>query len=276
MHHHAGHGIPQRPKPSFRLLAGGILMTAPLLKAEGLIKRFGPDFTAVNKVSLEVAPGETLGIVGESGSGKSTLLRLLNGLHSADAGSIRFRDSELVEASTSELRKARRHMHMIFQDPYACLNPRMRVDEILAEPSKIHKHPKADRLPRIREMLDAVQLPASSLRRYPHEFSGGQRQRIGIARSLMLRPELVLADEPVASLDVSVQAQVLNLLKELQKEFGCAMIFVAHDLPVVQYISDRIAVMKTGEIVETLPAKDLFDLPQHPYTRNLVDAVPKA
>jgi ABC-type glutathione transport system ATPase component len=244
-------------------------MTEALLKAEDLVKRFGADFTAVREVSLEVAPGETLGIVGESGSGKSTLLRLLNGLHRADAGSILFRASELVGASTSELRKARRHVQMIFQDPYACLNPRMRVDEILTEPLKIHHIDRDERKTRIREMLDAVQLPTSALRRYPHEFSGGQRQRIGIARALVLRPELLLADEPVASLDVSVQAQVLNLLKDLQQEFGCAMIFVAHDLPVVQYISDRVTVMKNGEFVETLSADQLFDAPQHPYTQKL-------
>jgi len=248
-------------------------MTEALLTAGGLVKRFGPHFTAVREVSLEVAPGETLGIVGESGSGKSTLLRLLNGLYRADAGSIVFRTSELVGASTSDLRKTRRHVQMIFQDPYACLNPRMRVEEILTEPLKIHKISRKERKTRIREMLDAVQLPASALRRYPHEFSGGQRQRIGIARALVLRPELVLADEPVASLDVSVQAQVLNLLKDLQQEFGCAMIFVAHDLPVVQYVSDRISVMKAGELVETLPSRKLFDHPQHPYTQKLIDAV---
>jgi ABC-type glutathione transport system ATPase component len=248
-------------------------MNDPLLIAEGLTKSFD-GVPAVRDVSLEVVPGETLGIAGESGSGKSTLLRLLNGLHAAEAGSVRFRRSEVVGAPTSDLRKIRKDMQMIFQDPYACLNPRMKVAEIIAEPLKIHGVPKAERLSRVREMLDAVQLPASALNRHPHEFSGGQRQRIGIARALVLKPALLLADEPVASLDVSVQAQILQLLRDLQADVGCAMIFVAHDLPVVQLISDRVAVMKEGEIVEQLPAADLFDKPRHPYTRKLVGAVP--
>lgn len=248
-------------------------MSKPLLTAQDLCKTFA-GVPAVRDVSLEVAPGETLGIVGESGSGKSTLLRLLNGVHSADRGSVIFRDSEVVGAPSSELRKIRREMQMVFQDPYACLNPRMKVEEIIAEPLKIHGMPKTERAGRVREMLDGVQLPVSALKRHPHEFSGGQRQRIGIARALVLKPSLVLADEPVASLDVSVQAQVLQLLRSLQTELGCAMIFVAHDLPVVQLISDRVTVMKQGEIVEQLAAVDLFDRPQHPYTRKLVQAVP--
>jgi ABC-type glutathione transport system ATPase component len=247
-------------------------MSDSLLTATDLHKSFD-GHPAVRGVSLEVSAGETLGIVGESGSGKSTLLRLLNGLHPADAGSIRFRSAEVIGAPNSELRKIRREMQMIFQDPYACLNPRMRVGEIMAEPLKIHGVPRAERLARVKELLDAVQLPVSALKKHPHEFSGGQRQRIGIARALILKPALVLADEPVASLDVSVQAQILNLLKELQADFGCALIFVAHDLPVVQTISDRIAVMKDGQLVEELPAEDLFDRSTHPYTRKLVRAV---
>jgi len=261
-------------------------MSEVLLNADSLVKTFGNDLTAVDGVSLEVAAGETLGIVGEAGSGKSTLLRLLNGLHPADSGSITFRGSEVVGAGASacpcldgtetarDLRKIRKDMQMIFQDPYACLNPRMKVEEILAEPLKIHGTPKPERKLKVKEMLDAVQLPTSALKRYPHEFSGGQRQRIGIARALILHPALVLADEPVASLDVSVQAQILTLLKDLKSEFGCAMIFVAHDLLVVQNISDRVAVMKDGKIVEHLAASDLFDHPTHPYTRKLVEAVP--
>ena len=248
-------------------------MNEPLLIAKDLAKAFG-NTPAVRDVSLKVAAGQTLGIVGESGSGKSTLLRLINGLHPADSGSVLFRGSEVVGAGTSELRKIRKDMQMIFQDPYACLNPRMKVEEILAEPLKIHGTPKSERKQKVKEMLDAVQLPASALKRYPHEFSGGQRQRIGIARALILRPALVLADEPVASLDVSVQAQILTLLKDLKTEFGCAMIFVAHDLPVVQNISDRVAVMKDGKIVEHLVSSELFDHPIHPYTQKLVNAVP--
>lgn len=247
-------------------------MSEPLLTATDLHKSFD-GHPAVRGVSLEVSAGETLGIVGESGSGKSTLLRLLNGLLPSDAGSICFRSAAVVGASTSDLRKIRREMQMIFQDPYACLNPRMRVGEIMAEPLKIHGVPRAERLPRVKELLDAVQLPVSALKKHPHEFSGGQRQRIGIARALILKPALVLADEPVASLDVSVQAQILNLLKTLQTEFNCAMIFVAHDLPVVQTISDRVAVMHSGEVVEVLAANDVFDRPQHPITRGLVEAV---
>jgi ABC-type oligopeptide transport system ATPase subunit len=247
-------------------------MNNPLLQAKELTKQFGKNPPAVDHIDLTVEEGECVGIVGESGSGKSTLLRLLNGILTPEAGTVRFRGSELTSCTRSELRNLRQNIQMIFQDPRSSLNPRMCINELLCEPLRIQKVPRTEWNSKVADMLEAVHLPTTCLSRYPHEFSGGQLQRIGIARALILDPALVLADEPVASLDVSIQAQILNLLAELRQRTGCSMVFVAHDLPVVQAVSDRVAVMRQGRIVETLQAEDLFQHAQHPYTRTLIEA----
>lgn len=249
----------------------------PLLHATNLVKTCGRGpaaFRAVDRVSLEIRPGETLGIAGESGSGKSTLARILNGLLPCDTGTLHFKNRDLTRASPRQWRPLRAHMQMIFQDPHASLNPRMTVRRILEEPLRIQRLPRPEWAHRIRSLLDAVQLPANALTRFPHEFSGGQCQRIGIARALATRPALILADEPVASLDVSVQAQILTLLQDLQKQTGCALLFIAHDLAVVEAVSHRIAIMQRGRIVETGPAAELFRAPAHPCTRDLLRAIP--
>jgi len=236
----------------------------------------GPRFTAVDDVSLEVRPGETFAVVGESGCGKTTLARILLRLIEPDSGELRFEGRNLLDLRGTELRAERRQMQMVFQDPFASLDPRMRVGEIVGEPLTIH-HPelsKKEKQERTAAMLQRVGLGADALKRYPHEFSGGQRQRIGIARALILRPKLVVADEPVSALDVSVGAQVLLLLQELQSEFGLTYVFISHSLPVVAQIATRIAVMRAGKFVEVGAAEQVLHQPSHAYTRELLAAVP--
>jgi peptide/nickel transport system ATP-binding protein len=232
--------------------------------------------TAVNGVSLEVMRGETLGIVGESGCGKSTLARCLVQLLPVTSGQVEFNGVELTTLSRRQLRPHRRQMQLVFQDPYASLNPRRTVGDIVADPMRINKIGSDTEIrQRVRELFETVGLDPTALRRYPHEFSGGQRQRIGIARSLSLNPSLVVADEPVSALDVSVQAQVLNLMTDLQDEFKLTYLFIAHDLGVVRHVSDRVGVMYLGEIVELGEAEALDDKPLHPYTEALLSVVPE-
>ena len=260
-----------------------------LLEARNLRKSFvrgggvfdgegkGERFTAVDDVSFEVAPGETFAIVGESGCGKTTLARMILRLIEPDYGVIRFEEQDLLKLKGEQLRAERRQMQMIFQDPFASLNPRMRVGEIVAEPLAIHEPQRssAERMARAEEMLQRVGLDEAALQRYPHEFSGGQRQRIGIARALILRPKLVVADEPVSALDVSVGAQVLLLLQDLQKEFGLTYLFISHSLPVVSQLASHIAVMRAGQMIEYGPANLILHEPTHAYTRDLLAAVPE-
>ena len=232
--------------------------------------------TAVNGVSLDILRGETLGIVGESGCGKSTLARCLVQLLPVTSGSIEFRGTTLTGMSRRQLRPFRHEMQLVFQDPYASLNPRRTVGDIVADPLRINKFGTPQQIDeRVKELFTTVGLDPSYVRRYPHEFSGGQRQRIGIARSLGLNPSLVVADEPVSALDVSVQAQVLNLMADLQDEFQLTYLFIAHDLGVVRHVSDRVGVMYLGQMVELGDADDLYDEPLHPYTEALLSAVPQ-
>ena len=231
---------------------------------------------AVDGVSFDVHEGEALGLVGESGCGKSTLARILVGLEPATSGSVRFDGHELVGLSTRGWKPYRRRVQMVFQDPYASLDPRQTVASILAEPLAIHRmgRPRERRV-RALELLEAVGLGPEHLLRYPHEFSGGQRQRIGIARALALQPDLLVCDEPVSGLDVSVQAQIINLLADLRERFGLAYLFIAHDLAVVRHLCARVAVMYLGRIVECAGRDELFEDPQHPYTRALLSAIPR-
>ncbi len=235
------------------------------------------EIRAVDDVSLDIHAGETLGLVGESGSGKSTLGRLLLRLIEPTSGSIRFENRDLLAASPREMRHLRRDMQIIFQDPFASLDPRFRVEDIIAEPLLIHEKriSKAAIRLRVVELLRAVGLDESILQRFPHEFSGGQRQRIGIARALALRPKFIVADEPVSALDVSVGAQIVNLLAQLQREFGLTYLFISHSMPVVRYLSTRIAVMYRGKIVEVGETTQITEHPKHPYTRSLLEATPE-
>jgi peptide/nickel transport system ATP-binding protein len=246
---------------------------------------------AVDNISFDIHAGETLGLVGESGSGKSTLGRLILRLIEPTAGSIRFNGRDLMAARGGELRRVRRHMQIIFQDPFSSLDPRMRVEDLIAEPLIIHKRQShrvemgAPALPvgrsgkeinsEVADLLRAVGLDGSAMRRYPHEFSGGQRQRIVIARALALRPKFIVCDEPVSALDVSVGAQIINLLARLQRDFGLTYLFISHSMPVVRYLSTRIAVMYRGQIVEINSAEEITENPQHPYTRTLIEATPE-
>ena len=259
-------------------------MTTPILEARDLSKLFpGPKklftparfVTAVDRVSLAVMPGETLAIVGESGSGKSTLGRLLLRLLAASEGRVFYQGEEITHASGARLNLLRRELQIIFQDPFASLNPRMTVEQIVGEPLWLHQNmKKGDRQYRVAELLKTVGLPAAWAGRYPHEFSGGQRQRIGIARALASGPKLLLGDEPVSALDVSVQAQVVNLLESLKHQLGLTMVIVAHGLAVIRHMSDRVAVMYLGQIVELASVDEIFDAPLHPYTQALLSAIP--
>ncbi|HJG30314.1 MAG TPA: dipeptide ABC transporter ATP-binding protein [Collinsella ihuae] len=259
--------------------------TEPLLSVKNLSKRFpvGKNFFgkankwvhAVNNVSFDIMPGETFSLVGESGCGKSTTSRLINRLITPDSGEIIFDGQDIAKISAKEMRPLRSKMQMVFQDPYGSLNPRMRVQDIIAEPLLVHtKMSPGERLKRVHELLEVVGLPPTHGERYPHEFSGGQRQRIGIARALSVNPKLIMADEPVSALDVSIQAQVLNLLRDVQEKYNLTYLFISHDLAVVEMISDRIGVMYLGTMMEVAPNEELYSNPQHPYTQALLSAVP--
>lgn len=231
---------------------------------------------AVNDVSFSIKKGQCLGLVGESGCGKSTLGRCLLRLIEPTSGEVYFNGENILDYSSNRLRQLRRKIQLIFQDPYASLNPRMTVGSILSEPLEIHKlcHGKEEKHKRLHELLDYVQLPKGALNKYPHEFSGGQRQRICIARALAVEPEFIVCDEPVSALDVSVQAQVINLLMDLQKELSLTYLFIAHDLKVVEFISHKVAVMYLGNVVEMATAEELYSNPRHPYTKSLISAIP--
>ena len=261
-------------------------MSEPLLQVEGLTKhfavsqgvifsRFGDTVKAVDDVSFSIAEGETLGLVGESGCGKSTTGRMIIRLLEPTVGKIQFQDKDVRSLKGKRLKAFRRDVQFIFQDPYASLNPRMTFGEIMAEPLVIHGvGTRKEREERSKEMLQVVGLNPEHIHRYPHEFSGGQRQRCGIARALMLRPKMIVCDEPVSALDVSIQAQIINLLEELQEEFGLTYLFIAHDLAVIRHICDRVAVMYLGKMVELGGWREVYNTPHHPYTQALLSAAP--
>jgi peptide/nickel transport system ATP-binding protein len=257
----------------------------PLLQAIGLGKTFAVGgrlspggrrvVHAVDDVSLEVRPGETVGLVGESGCGKSTLGRCLVRLYDITAGQLRFKGTDISHYSRRQLRPIRREMQMVFQDPYASLNPRRRVGDLIAEPLRVHgRRGRAEIAERVHELMGLVGLATEHIERFPHEFSGGQRQRIGIARALALDPHLIVADEPVSALDVSIQAQIVNLLADLQERLGLTYVFIAHDLSVIRQVATRTAVMYLGSIVELGPTDEVYRAPAHPYTQALISAVP--
>ena len=252
---------------------------APTMAVRGLRKHFGPrdrPIRAVDDVSFEIRKGEALGLVGESGSGKSTIGRSVLKLIEPTAGEVVFEGVDLARLSARDMRPYRRHLQIIFQDPYASLNPRMRVGDTLGEALSAHGlHPGSARAERIAELLHLVGLAPEHARRFPHEFSGGQRQRIGIARALAVEPRFIVADEPVSALDVSIQAQVINLLADLRERFGLTMLFISHDLDVIEYVCDRIVVLYLGKVMEIAPAAAMYASPLHPYTRSLLAASPR-
>jgi ABC-type glutathione transport system ATPase component len=249
---------------------------AVLVEARGLVKEYGAGQRVVDDVSFAIRRGETLGLVGESGSGKSTVARMLLRLVEPTAGEVRYAGEDLLAMSGKEMRGVRRLMQIVFQDPYAALNPKMKVREILAEPFAIHREtPDEGMAARLAEMLRSVGLEESALERFPHEFSGGQRQRINIARALALRPEFLVLDEPVSALDVSVGAQVVNLLRELQREYKLTYLFISHSMPLVRYLCDRVAVMQRGRLVEMGDCQQVCDAPREEYTRRLIAATPE-
>ena len=243
----------------------------------GVLRRQTGEIKAVDGVSFDIEPGKTVGLVGESGSGKTTVGRTLLKLIPATSGQALYEGRDILPLGEAEFRPMRKDLQMIFQDPFGSLNPRMTVGTILAEPLEIHfpAMSKEERRERVAELLGLVGLPADAMGRYPHEFSGGQRQRIGIARALAVKPKFIVCDEPVSALDVSVQAQIVNLLQDLQEQLGVAYLFIAHDLAVVEHVSDHVIVMHRGKIVESAPAGEIYENPQHEYTRKLLSAVPK-
>jgi peptide/nickel transport system ATP-binding protein len=264
---------PDRPKGDPLLAVENLTKYFPIKKGIIFQKEVGR-VQAVENVTFEVFPGETLGLVGESGCGKSTTARVILKLIEPTSGKIWFEGREISKLSRREVRPIRREAQMIFQDPYASLNPRQTVGQIIGSPYKIHKT-EGETKKKVQDLMDRTGLNPEHYNRYPHEFSGGQRQRIGLARALALRPKLIVCDEPVSALDVSIQAQILNLLEDLQNEFKLTYLFISHDLGVVRHISDRIAVMYLGNIVEVAEADDLYNNPKHPYTAALLSAVPK-
>jgi ABC-type oligopeptide transport system ATPase subunit len=262
------------------------ISSVPLIEVRNITKVFthasspfggkgGGEVRAVDNVSLEIHAGETLGLVGESGSGKSTLGRLILRLIEPTSGTVSFQGRDLLAAGRTELRHLRRDLQIIFQDPFASLDPRYKVEDIVAEPLLIHRDSRGDIRARVSELLRAVGLDESARLRYPHEFSGGQRQRIGIARALALRPKFIVCDEPVSALDVSVGAQIVNLLQQLQRDFALTYLFISHSMPVVRYLSNRIAVMSRGKLVEIGETDQITTRPSHPYTRSLIEATPE-
>jgi peptide/nickel transport system ATP-binding protein len=265
-----GDGVEHRTDPT---------LTAALVEARSLTREYPCDrgtARVVDDVSFTIQPGETLGLVGESGSGKSTVARMLLRLIEPTAGEVLFEGRPLPPSSSAAMRALRRRMQIVFQDPYAALNPRMTVRSILAEPFAIHREPPPEGLtPRLAELLRSVGLDDSALPRYPHEFSGGQRQRVNIARALALRPRLLVLDEPVSALDVSVGAQVINLLRDLQRTLGLTYLFISHSMPLVRYLCDRVAVMQRGRLVELGDCIEVCERPRNPYTRQLIAATPE-
>jgi oligopeptide/dipeptide ABC transporter ATP-binding protein len=261
-------------------------MTGPLLSVREVVKHFpargtqrqqGTVVHAVDGVSFDIAPNETLGLVGETGCGKSTVARLVARLLEPTSGTISYAGEDITHRSARQLRPLRREIQIVFQDPYSSLNPRRRIGSIVGDPLRIHRvGPRSERRDRVHEVLELVGLAPGCADRYPHQFSGGQRQRIGLARAIVTNPRLIVADEPVSALDVSIQAQVLNLVDDLRHEFGLSLLFISHDVSVIRHVSDRIAVMYLGKIVEVAETERLFSAPAHPYTAALLSAVPEA
>ncbi|MER5255359.1 MULTISPECIES: dipeptide ABC transporter ATP-binding protein [unclassified Streptomyces] len=269
----AAHGSASGREPILQVR--GLVKHYPLTQGIVIRKQIGA-VKAVDGVDFDLGRGETLGIVGESGCGKSTVAKMLVNLERPTAGEIRYKGEDITKLSGRALKAVRRNIQMVFQDPYTSLNPRMTVGDIIGEPYEIHPEvaPKGSRRRKVQELLDVVGLNPEYIHRYPHQFSGGQRQRIGIARGLALRPEIIVADEPVSALDVSVQAQVVNLLDQLQNDFDLSYVFIAHDLSIVRHISDRVGVMYLGRIVEIGSDEEIYEHPTHPYTQALLSAVP--